>query len=72
MSDMNAANQIRCIIESGREMVLKDKVEEVKQMMKHDFKPARYFKTGQVMVVLQDRTVMTVHGAEAGKWKQKH
>jgi len=71
ISDLSAASRIRNIVANGREYVIKDKVAELKQIMAHDCKKARYFREGPMMVVLEDRVVVTAHRAEAGKWQPK-
>ncbi len=71
ISDGKVANILRNIVSNGKEMILKSKIEEVKQMLKHDCKLARYFKDGSFMVVVEDRNIITAHTAEAGKWREK-
>lgn len=68
-TDMQVANHLRGIVASGKEHVLKDKVSEVKQLLAHDCKPARYFKQHGAMVVVEGRFIVTSHNGQDMKWR---
>jgi len=67
-----AANILRNIVIKGREMVFKNKADELKQILKHDCNKARYFQDGLFMVVVENGVIVTTHLAEANKWKRKN
>jgi len=71
ISELKAAHGIRNILQSGKEVVLKDKVAEVRQMLAHDCKKATYFKLGELIAVIEDDVVVTVHLGEANRWIPK-
>lgn len=70
-TDLKIAANLRNIAAYGKEYVLKDEVTKVKQLLAHDCKEARYFKDGQVMVVVEDNTIVTSHHATHKKWIPK-
>lgn len=72
ISDLSAASRIRNVIQNGKEFVIKDPVLAVRQLLAHDCAKARYFKEGKVMVVLEERVVVTCHLAEANRWVPKN
>lgn len=71
MSEAKAALKIRAIVLDGEEMVLRNKIESVKQLLAHDLEDARYFKLGAFMAVVANNMIKTVHLAEANKWTKK-
>jgi predicted ribosome-associated RNA-binding protein Tma20 len=71
MAKGKIAHILRNIVEYGKEMILKDKASEVRQMLAHDCKSARYFRDKAFLVVVEDRIIVTVHLAEHGKWIEK-
>lgn len=69
--EMKIAELLRRGVVYGKEQVFKDKNEEMRQMLKHNCLKARFFKENSLIIVLVDNVIMTVHGGEAGKWKNK-
>lgn len=65
------AHILRNIVTYGKEMILKSAVTEIKQMLSHGCKKARYFKDHAFLVVVEDRAIVTVHLMESGKWIEK-
>lgn len=69
-SDFHIAHTLRQLCISGCEMELKpDK--RLRQLLAHDCKPARYFKGEKVLIVVEDRTIITIHEMTADKWIKK-
>lgn len=71
MSTEKIANKLRNIVCHGKEMVFKNQTDEMRQILKHDCKKARYYMDKNLLVVVEDKNIITCHGAEAGKWKPK-
>lgn len=65
---MSIANDLRSIVSDAREYILREEF-RVRELLNHNFKKARYFKSGSSMVVLEDDCIVTSHLAEAAhRW----
>lgn len=72
LSEMRCANNLRSIVANGREMVPKNEVVAVRQLLAHDCRLATYHSQNGLMVVVEEGSVIvTVHSATAAKWKEK-
>lgn len=71
MKKGKVAHILRNIVTYGKEMVLKSPVAEVKQMLSHGCKKARYFRDHAHLAVVEDRAIVTVHLMEDSKWIEK-
>ena len=71
MSRGKIAHILRNIATKGKEMVIKSEVAEIKQLLSHGCKKARYFNDGAFLVVIEDRVIVTTHLMEQDKWTEK-
>ena len=68
-SDIQIANKLRDAVAKGEEMELLEQF-RVKALLDHGFKDARYFKLGAGLVVVEGNIIVTMHNAEANRWRK--
>lgn len=66
-SDEKCKNKIKKLISAGKEVILKPE-HRVRELLKRQYKDSKYIKNHNLMIVIEDNIVVTIHDNTANKW----